>query len=280
MQIFISHAAKDRQLASSLAMQLARADFRVWYAAEDVGPGDNWAKKIGQALDESDVMIALITPGSLESEALRGDIQYALTEKKFEQRLIPVLVGFATFAAGKDVPWILLKMDPVYVESPAGGFEQVIGRVKAVIGREAPGSKCSQLRFSSRIPATIMRWRSAWPALRAHGVPVWFSASNILGAQQWHDEIGAALARCDWYIVLLSPDAVDSKWVKRELFYALENDAYNNRIIPVRYRDCDYKRLSWTLSALQMVDLSGDFAAGFRELLRIWGIGLREDLLA
>ena len=116
-------------------------------------------------------------------------------------------------------------------------------------------------------------------ALRAHGVPVWFSAVNILGAQQWHDEIGAALERCDWYIVLLSPDAVESKWVKRELCFALENDSYSNRIIPVRYRDCDYKRLSWTLSGLQMIDLTGDFAAGLRGMLRIWGIGLREDLL-
>ena len=55
--------------------------------------------------------------------------------------------------------------------------------------------------------------------LRAHGVPVWFSESNILGAQQWHDEIGAALVRCDWFIVLLSPDAVSSNWVKRELLF-------------------------------------------------------------
>lgn len=28
--------------------------------------------------------------------------------------------------------------------------------------------------------------------LRRHGVPVWYSQTNILGAQQWHDEIGAA----------------------------------------------------------------------------------------
>jgi hypothetical protein len=110
--------------------------------------------------------------------------------------------------------------------------------------------------------------------LRAHGVPVWLSETNIIGGQQWHDEIGAALRRCDWFIVLLSPEAASSKWVQRELRYALEDNRYNNRIIPVRFRDCDYQQLSWTLSALQMVDLSGNFDAGCRELLRIWGIGL------
>ena len=111
--------------------------------------------------------------------------------------------------------------------------------------------------------------------LCTHGVPVWFSQANIVGAQQWHDEIGAALERCDWFLVLLSPDAVSSKWVKRELLFALNNDRYQDRIVPIRCRDCDFKQLSWTLDQPEMVDLSGEFMAGCRDLLRIWGIGLR-----
>lgn len=116
--------------------------------------------------------------------------------------------------------------------------------------------------------------------LRAHEVPVWYSSVNIVGAQQWHDEIGAALDRCDWFALLLSPEAVCSKWVKRELLFALENDRYNDRIIPLRCRDCDYRQLSWTLSAFQMVDFRSDFASACRELLRIWGIGLRPEALS
>src|SRR2546421_394486 len=50
--------------------------------------------------------------------------------------------------------------------------------------------------------------------LVAHGVPVFFSPRNIIGAQQWQDEILKALERCDWFLVLLSSDAVDSMWVK------------------------------------------------------------------
>src|SRR6266478_9337894 len=68
--------------------------------------------------------------------------------------------------------------------------------------------------------------------LRHHGIPVWFSQSNILGAQQWHDEIGDGLERCDWFAVILSPAAVESKWVQRELLYALIENQYDNRIIP------------------------------------------------
>lgn len=110
-------------------------------------------------------------------------------------------------------------------------------------------------------------------ALRRHGLPVWYSATNILGAQQWHDEIGAALRRCDWMIVVLSPDAVDSLWVKRELCYALQQRQYLDRITPLLLRPCDHARLSWTLSALQTVDCSQAPQLGLRELFRGWGIG-------
>src|ERR1043166_2054630 len=85
--------------------------------------------------------------------------------------------------------------------------------------------------------------------LRRHGIPVWYSATNIQGAQQWHDEIGAALRRCDWFVVILSPDALGSFWVKRELCYALQQQRFVNRITPVLLRPCDYEQLSWTLSA-------------------------------
>lgn len=64
--------------------------------------------------------------------------------------------------------------------------------------------------------------------LRKHGLRVWYSKTHIEPAQQWHDEIGRALKRCDWFIVLLSPSAVTSKWVKQELMYALNHDQYDN----------------------------------------------------
>ncbi len=116
-------------------------------------------------------------------------------------------------------------------------------------------------------------------ALVAHGAPVFYSPVNMVGAQQWHDEIGAALGRCDWFTLLLSPDAVASKWMKRELLFALENDRYIDRIVPIQTRDSDFKGLSWTFSAFWMVDTSGGFVDGCRRFLRIRRIGLRPDVL-
>ena len=110
--------------------------------------------------------------------------------------------------------------------------------------------------------------------LRDHGVPAFFSPANILGAQQWQDEILQALERCDWFLVLLSPEAVESMWVKREVAYALADRRYENKIAPLNHRACDWGSLRW-LKIFQVVDVQGDFRDSMRELLRIWGIGLK-----
>jgi hypothetical protein len=109
--------------------------------------------------------------------------------------------------------------------------------------------------------------------LREHGIPIWYSVTNILGARQWHDEIGRALVRCDWFGLVISPASLNSKWVQRELMFALNDDRYVDKIVPILHQDCDFQRLSWVLPSLQLIDFTGDSRDGFRQLLRIWGLG-------
>lgn len=106
--------------------------------------------------------------------------------------------------------------------------------------------------------------------LQHYKIKYWYSETHIAGAKQWHDEIGHALARCEWFLVVLTPDSVRSAWVKRELLFALNQNRYNERIIPILRKSCDYARLSWTLPEFQLVDFTGDFELGCRQLLRIW----------
>ena len=113
--------------------------------------------------------------------------------------------------------------------------------------------------------------------LRRHGVPVWYSRTNIMGAQQWHDEIGAALRRCDWFLLVLSPNAVASMWVKRELIFALQQNRFENRIVPLLWQSCDFDRLSWVLPSFQIIDFQRTFEDGCRDLLRLWGLGYQSS---
>lgn len=111
--------------------------------------------------------------------------------------------------------------------------------------------------------------------IRRHGIPVWYSKTNIMGAQEWHDEIGAALRRCNWFVLILSPNAVKSTWVKNELLFSLNHHRYRNKIVPVLYKKCRYEKLSWTLANFQIVDFTGSIVDGYRELLRVWGLGYK-----
>ena len=92
-----------------------------------------------------------------------------------------------------------------------------------------------------------------------------------MAAQQWHDEIGAALARCTWFVVVLSPASVASLWVKREVLHALNDPQYHEHIIPVLYRPCNWSALSWTLNQIQRIDFCKSFHEGCRALLAVWG---------
>jgi hypothetical protein len=80
--------------------------------------------------------------------------------------------------------------------------------------------------------------------LARHAVPFWYSRKDLVGAQQWHDEIGAALERCDWFAVILSPASIASAWVKRELLFALQERRYDGRVVPLLFETCEFKRLS------------------------------------
>ena len=125
------------------------------------------------------------------------------------------------------------------------------------------------LSHSSRDQRFVKRLAAV---LRAHGIDVWYSEKHIVGAEQWHDEIGRALNRSTWFAVILSPAAVRSTWVKRELLFALEQRTYATRIIPILYRSCNHRTLSWTLSAFQFIDFTKSESRGFSELLRIWRV--------
>ncbi|MGO8748576.1 MAG: toll/interleukin-1 receptor domain-containing protein [Thermoguttaceae bacterium] len=131
MKVFLSHARKDGALARQLADQLTRRGFVVWLSEDNIAPGDNWAKKTGKALDDAEWMVLLFTPAAMESDSLRQNIEFALGSRRYEGRVFSVFVG-PTLEAGKDVPWILLKLPNRQVES-AKNFGQVVKDIQDLV---------------------------------------------------------------------------------------------------------------------------------------------------
>src|SRR6185295_15717785 len=109
MKVFISysHSPEDDVLVDRVVSSLEKAGLNVWYDKREIFPGDNWAEIIGRGLNESDAMVVVLTARALEAECVRHDISFALAQKSFKKRLIPVVVGDAQHLPKGRIPWIL-----------------------------------------------------------------------------------------------------------------------------------------------------------------------------
>lgn len=59
-------------------------------------------------------------------------------------------------------------------------------------------------------------------SIRACGVDVWLDARELTAGDQLESEILSALEAARAVVVLLSPRTINSKWVTKEVRYALE----------------------------------------------------------
>jgi hypothetical protein len=105
--------------------------------------------------------------------------------------------------------------------------------------------------------------------LRGHGVDVWYSKYSIETAAEWERRIRHGLSICDWFLVVLSPRAVASDWVRSEVHWALEKR--KDKVIPVIYEECDPTDLHLKLGMIQRIDFREGREVARRKLLAVWG---------
>ena len=107
--------------------------------------------------------------------------------------------------------------------------------------------------------------------LRANGWGVWIVPDSILAGEKWTEAIGRGLDACGIFVLLLTPAAVRSRWVKTEtdIAIALEHEGAA-RFIPAEVERCDLPSL-W--SAYQFISFRGNYEAGLTALLAQLGKG-------
>ena len=125
MQVFISHSDSDLQLAGRVSKALRKAGLNVWDPEVNLLPGDNWPARVGDALEESDAMVVLLTPTSISSPYVKAEIAYALGSESYSHRLIPVAVGGREQLPKGDIPWIVRQMQWVDLPMPESGDPEV-----------------------------------------------------------------------------------------------------------------------------------------------------------
>lgn len=109
-------------------------------------------------------------------------------------------------------------------------------------------------------------------ALRNEGLEVWDSDLDLLPGDNWAAEVARALEESDAMVVLMTEDALNSPWVRREMEYALGAKRYSNRLIPVAVGDRESipaHDVPWIVRRLPWVELEdrGQVPAGVERIV-------------
>jgi len=101
--------------------------------------------------------------------------------------------------------------------------------------------------------------------LKTRGLNPWYSKQSINTSSQWEREILRGLESCQWFLIVVSPRAAESEWVKNELNWAFSNR--QTRIVPVIMERCDLWQFHLGLPRIQHVDFTTDKRSARNQLV-------------
>jgi TolB protein len=118
--------------------------------------------------------------------------------------------------------------------------------------------------FMSYSRENVSLQKKVLAGLRERGVNAWVDIENLIpGSPAWEREIERAIRGAAGVIVLLSPDANNSEWVRREISFA---EQHQKRIFPVLIQGDEDDSIPLRLAAHQRVDLRRNFGEGLDAL--------------
>jgi sulfatase modifying factor 1 len=106
--------------------------------------------------------------------------------------------------------------------------------------------------------------------LQRLGVPVWIAPESIRPGEGWVEAIERGLRESSHMVVVLTPAALESKWVRKETDVAIAQERKGRiQVIPLEVEPCEVPLL---LSSYQMVSFRRDYDAGLSQLANILGV--------
>ncbi len=109
--IFLSFSRKDRDFAVKVKGDLQKLGFYVW-TYNQISSGSNWDNSIKEALENSDVVILIVSPDSVNSKDIKSEIAYAIDKGIhvllliYKKTMIPLhyqSIAYADLTSGYDI---------------------------------------------------------------------------------------------------------------------------------------------------------------------------------
>lgn len=110
--------------------------------------------------------------------------------------------------------------------------------------------------------------------LRAAGADVWVDLNNVT-LDNFMKRIDQGLAASDWFVLVLTPDALTSEYAMEETYTALNmvKQKRMRSVIPILAAPCAPLTISPMIDALNRYDATRDYHAALRGLLAAVGLG-------
>jgi hypothetical protein len=99
--ILLSYAHRDSEIASKIAERLQQAGIDTELNRTELQPGDSWYTSLEQALKDTDGVLLLLSPASLNSAWVTREYQYALSQEK------PLYIALVGALPTEDIPYAL-----------------------------------------------------------------------------------------------------------------------------------------------------------------------------
>lgn len=114
MKVYLSYHVKDRLPAEGVRRGLEAAGLEVIDPLQQANSGDNLFEIAAKALDRAQAMVLIVSPDQIGSPWFQHEWEYAVTQLRFEGRVVPVFAR-----PTPDLPWILGKLEPLDLKAGA-----------------------------------------------------------------------------------------------------------------------------------------------------------------
>lgn len=263
VRYFLSYAHTDlwhaRQIADFLRAAGHHVDFGTALTGDDAPA---WQAALTAAISANDAFLYILSPDSAAAGWCRWEFAQAAAQGKPALGVLLEALP-ALPAALSPLPSIDLTqgLTPENSERLLNGLKQA-ATINAVAPVATPSGKPARaetlakhvfLSYSRRDTDVMRKTRDV---LRAAQIPVWTDESIAVGTPLWTEALEKAIENAGCVLVLLSPDAKQSSWVKRELEYA---SALNIPITPVLARGTEAESVPFRLIGSQYLDVTAQF---------------------
>ncbi|MFB3910449.1 MAG: toll/interleukin-1 receptor domain-containing protein [Candidatus Eisenbacteria bacterium] len=167
VDVFVSYAREDLSAARLLTEALSSRGLTCWLAEDDLRPGDDFGRRIREALDSSRLCLLVLSKASSTSRPWLSREWSTILETAWRRRtwiVLPVLLG------GAEAPpfarsWHSIRLSEVSRDVAERAGDEVVASISR------PERTKSARPSEADVQAAAQRFTEMISALRAHEIP-------------------------------------------------------------------------------------------------------------